>query len=475
MYTNEIVGLANMKKLALSVIFLGLFLGSKAFAHASEQGFVLLLPTELYIAGGTASVALSILLISRISGAGAAALFRPITLVRLRNRRDQSAVTSLLSSLVFLALIFVGLAGPNDPQNNLLPLTIWTVWWVGLVVLQGILGDIWRWINPWTGLSKLISGEQPAPLRLPEWLGIWPAVALLLTFNLFAVADIAPSDPDRLVRIALGYWAFTFAGIMVFGAKPWLSRVECFSVFLNLIAGLAPIRMVNDEVRLGFPGWALLATPQMDASKAVFCLVLLASGSFDGLHETFWWLAQIGVNPLEFPGRSAVVGPSSLGLLLTNALLIVIFSLAVAFGHILTPQPRNAEVSKAVVRFSLAIIPIAFGYHFAHFLTSFLVQVQYAVVAFADPLARGWNFFGLAGTPIKTGFFNDQAAVRLIWLAQAFAVVGSHILSVIMAHQIAHDIHNDDRAAVRAQIGIGILMVFYTIFGLWLLASPRGV
>jgi hypothetical protein len=30
------------------------------------------------------------------------------------------------------------------------------------------------------------------------------------------------------------------------------------------------------------------------------------------------------------------------------------------------------------------------------------------------------------------------------------------------------------RDVVMLQLGLSILMIFYTIFGLWLLASPRG-
>ena len=44
------------------------------------------------------------------------------------------------------------------------------------------------------------------------------------------------------------------------------------------------------------------------AGIPIFILALLGTGSFDGFNETFVWLDLIGVNPLAFPGRSAVVG-----------------------------------------------------------------------------------------------------------------------------------------------------------------------
>ena len=64
----------------------------------------------------------------------------------------------------------------------------------------------------------------------------------------------------------------------------------------------------------GLPGAQILAMPPLTPSAAAFVALVLASVSFDGLADTFWWLACIGVNPLEFPGRSAVVVPNTLGL-----------------------------------------------------------------------------------------------------------------------------------------------------------------
>lgn len=61
-------------------------------------------------------------------------------------------------------------------------------------------------------------------------------------------------------------------------------------------------------------------------------LVMLGSGSFDGLNETFWWLAVLGVNPLEFPGRSAVVLPNVLGLVLANLALLAVYALTIRAG-----------------------------------------------------------------------------------------------------------------------------------------------
>ena len=59
-------------------------------------------------------------------------------------------------------LIAAGFFGSRDPLSNPLPLAVWTLLWVGLTLVQGMLGNLWAWINPWFG-----------PYRLARNLG-WP-------------------------------------------------------------------------------------------------------------------------------------------------------------------------------------------------------------------------------------------------------------------------------------------------------------
>ena len=191
------------------------------------------------------------------------------------------------------------------------------------------------------------------------------------------------------------------------------------------------------------------------------------------MHETFWWLALIGINPLEFPGRSAVVTSTSWGLLASNVLLIVIFAACVWIGR------KSARVDMATgqlfARFALSILPIALGYHIAHYLTSFLVSGQYLMIVASDPMATGANLLGTSDWRVTTGFLADPDLVRVIYLTQAGVVVVSHVIGVLMAHRIASDFCQSRMQTLLLQWAIAVFMVFYTLFGLWLLASPRGV
>jgi hypothetical protein len=475
MYANEM----NENKNQFFFVFVAYLtvIAEPAIAHASEQGLVLLLPTGAYATAGTLVVIASILLVTCVPKSVLSKLFCDLSLGWRASSFDFSFVTSTIATAVLVLLIYIGFRGPTDPQSNLLPLTIWTVWWIGIFVVQGTTVDLWRWINPWTGLTHLLDTGMVPIVKIPDKWAAWPAVVVFLLFQIFMLADIAPNDPPRLAFLVLSYWVFTLIGISVCGKGSWLRQVECFTVMFSLISTLRPFQK-GERLRVGLPGWMALKQLPLDPSRAVFSLVILAAGSFDGLHETFWWLAKIGINPLAFPGRSAVIWSTSLGLIAAILLLLLIYSASIWVGlkaiqgH---KQSENITFSHAFCVFSVTLLPIALGYHFAHYLVTFMVQIKYVLSTASDPLALGWNLFGLGAVKVTTGFLNVPDTVKTIWLTQAFVVVFSHVLSVLMSHSIAAHLCSNNKNIAFIQIGLATLMIAYTVFGLWLLASPRGV
>ncbi|WP_108483724.1 hypothetical protein [Oceaniglobus ichthyenteri] len=453
-----------------------LVLPGAAMAHPAQGGFVLLLPTGAYITAGCMAVALSILVVVMIPDTWLHRLFTPRVLGSPPNLTRARHFTSLIALFALIALLWIGFNGPRDPLSNLLPLAIWTLWWIALFTVQGVVGDVWAWVNPWRGLHALLWGDAPPPFRLPVALGYWPAILAFIAISGFALADLAPDDPARLASFILGYVLFTFAGMALFGPDDWLERAECFTLLLRLFASLSAVQ-TRPNIAIGLPGWA--AQPgHVPLSLGVFVIVLLASGSFDGLNKTFFWLGQIGINPLAFPGRSAVVWPTTLGLIGANIALVLAFFACIATGHLLlrgfAPGAPIPPFRHSAGRLAMSVLPIAFAYHVAHFLTAFLVNIQYSVAAITDPFAKGADYLNLGQFYVTTGFFNTQATVRVIWLSQAGIIVLGHVLAVLMAHRMATQIYGPGKRAVLAQLPLAAFMVLYTLLGLWLLAAPRG-
>jgi hypothetical protein len=449
-----------MRRLAL----LAALAPTRALAHASERMVILTLPTGRYIVGAATAVALTAL-----AGAAAPRLTGPRPRQLLAWRDRGGALGSWLGFTALAALVALGFLGPRDPLGNLLPLTVWTLVWVGLTFATLALGDLWRPINPWTGpvaATRRALGRRGS-IGLAR-LGYWPAVAGYLAFAWFEIVSLAPDDPAVLARAVLVYWTAIFL-LAVLEGETWLARGEAVTVFYAMVAKIAPLwRERGGEVRLmaGLPGAQILRMSPLPPSGAAFVTLVLASVSFDGLSDTFWWLARIGINPLEFPGRSAVMRANTAGLLAAWALTAAVILATIALGRRL--GAARGPFWQDAGPWLLGFLPIAAGFHAAHYVVALLANGQYAIAALNDPLGRGWSLLGLPDHWVSFAFLNDRAAVTAIWNAQFALILGAHLLAVLLSIRLAGD------APPRAHLPMTLLMVLYTVFGLWLLSAATG-
>ena len=470
----------------LGLALLALVAGSSGpvLAHTAERGFILTLPTDLYIAGGAIVVGVSFLLVALVPAANLRMVERAVWPV---GRVPEPLVTalSLISFVATIALVLAGHYGTQDPLANPLPLAVWTLWWIGGTMAHALFGNLWAALNPWHGIHVLL-GRVPGaahwvarpPLRYPGWLGYWPAILTFLGFVWFELIFTVPQNPEILANVVAVYFLLTLLGVLLFGKAAWLRHAEAFAVFFRVVSSLSPLNGRPDEdgadrprqVFVTLPGLGLLRVRPLAASGVAFVLLMLSSVSFDGLSKTYWWLERIGINPLDFPGRSAVALPNTWGLLATFMALTVCYGAAVWLGHVLAGRPgRLAENLRGDV---IAIVPIALGYHFAHYLTAFLVDVQYAAITFNDPFGRGWDLLGLGHAHATTSFLTNFASVRLIWHCQILSIVIAHVVAVAIAHLIALRRVDRRTTAIIGQLPMTALMIGYTLFGLWLLSAP---
>src|SRR5205823_13116692 len=95
-----------------------------------------------------------------------------------------SPIPSSIAILFILALLVLeGSAGTQEPLKNLLPLTVWTLWWAGFTFIIALAGDLWLFLKPWTGLWRLLRPSRKPLLRYPDRLEHWPAVLLYFAFT----------------------------------------------------------------------------------------------------------------------------------------------------------------------------------------------------------------------------------------------------------------------------------------------------
>jgi len=487
------------------LLLLGSLVGmaAPAGAHTGSRAFILLLPYELYMEAGAIVVAASFLLISIIPPT----IFVKVEMLQRRlamvgalggRRRLVLSCPSLLTLIVCLFLIFAGKWGSRDPLSNPLPLFVWTVWWVGFTYLHLLFGNLWVYLNPWSGLIRLAASlpsvkrwiEQP-PLRYPRRAAYWPAVSFFFVFAWIELIYPSPADPSVLANLVLSYLVFNFCGILFFGERSWLTYAEAFSVFFRVISWLSPFSVRNPRclrkhgepecrpsssdknsrvLEITLPGLNLLSVRPRPLSSVVFILLILSSVSFDGLSKTFFWMALIGENPLEYPGRTTLM------IVNTAGLFGVFAALTATYMAVLYVAKNLSGIGGAGTRvfgvFALSVVPIAFGYHFAHYLPIFLVDIQYALKAASDPLALGWDLFGTADIPIITSFLSARSQVVAIWYAQMTIIVIAHVAAICIAHALALRLAARSKNVIIGQIPLTTLMVGYTLFGLWLLSAP---
>jgi hypothetical protein len=443
-----------------------------AAAHAGEGAVILLLPTELYILGGAAAVLVSFCVL---------ALFHR-TADKARSPPAGRAVphsglraASLLGLAVLALLIIAGFAGKPDPLENPLPLVVWTLWWMAFTLAVVIAGDLWTIFNPWIGLYDLLRWR--APLTYPVSWGYLPAAVLFLCFSWFELVYATPQDPQRLAIAVAVYWLINLASLAIFGPR-WLARGEAFSVFFAMAGSLSAWRWrmetngrkASVTVAFGWPG-QLRAGDFADLTGVLFILVTLASVSFDGLSRTFTWMGWLGVNPLEFPGRSAVFWQNSAGLIGSIIVLGAFYALAIAFGPGRTGLLSSARAAAA--RFVVTLVPISIAYHLAHYLPSLIVGFPSAILALADPLGSGWSLLPERMLHESSPMGLGHEVVVLIYRVQTVIIVIGHIVATLVAHVMALAATDDRRKAVISEIPLALLMVGYTLFGLWLLSTPQ--
>ena len=470
-----------------------------AFGHAGERGFILLLPTGLFQAAGTMAVAASFLVVIWVHGATLRRVVEPARW-RLFPVPRRVPGSNAAASAALVALVVAGLTGSRDPLANPLPLSVWTLLWVGLTFVHAVFGNVWPHVNPWTAFARLTrrvlgrrTDDDSGLLPWPDALGGWPAVALLLVFAWFELVFPAPRDPAILAYAVAGYSCLTVAGMVLFGGATWARHVDIFSRFFRIVSWIAPLRTVPDEegdralavtrrargtygaaspgdraLAVTLPGARLLGIGSLSAAGVVFVVVALATVSFDGLSRTFWWLHLLGENPLEHPGRTALVGRNTLGLIGAAAALLAAYAVSAAAGA----WWSGAKAAPALRRFVVSIVPIAFGYHFAHYLPSFLVDAQYALKALSDPLGLDWNLLGMRDFRVTASFLTHHASVEAIWYAQVGVIVAAHVAAVVALHGLAGESREGRLAPILSEIPLTVLMIGYTVFGLWLLSTP---
>lgn len=361
--------------------------------------------------------------------------------------------------LGLVLVIIAGLFGDPDARSNVAPVAVWVVVWLVLPFAAAVLGNIWAAMNPWRTLGRLARLEGPAG---PGRWGVWPAAAVFMGIVWLELVYPQSGDPQALGMATLVYTVAIMGLAFRFGTDRVMASTEAFSVYHRLLSGIAPVGRRSDG-RMGWRGWlrALPVLPRWPG-LAAFVVAMIGTVTYDGLSGTPWWddfsFALVGTNQYS-------MWFETIALIAVVAVIGAAYALASWWAsRIAGPDgPGAAEVARS---FAHTLVPIALAYAFAHYFTLIAFEGQLLIPALSDPLGLGWNLFGTIDYQPNYTWFPPVA----VWWVQLSAIVGGHVLGVVLAHDRALAVFPGPRA-VRTQYAMLVLMVALTALGLTVLAA----
>ena len=390
-----------------------------------------------------------------------------------RLRRAAVPLARACSVGVLLLVVATGFVGPPEGVRNFALLVVWVGWWAGYTATTYLVGNTWPALNPWRaplmtvrwvrgrrgdgreggdeGHDAALVGSRSLPV---SW-GRWPAVAGLLALVWLEVVSPVGENPRLLAAVVAAYTLATVAGSLLVGAD-WFDRVDPVSRVFAAYGRVAPLqRDADGSLSLRLPGTALTEDPLPERpGEVAFVVALLWVTTYDGLVATPAWAAAV----------ESVVSVGVPALVVYAAVLLAGFGLFLGVYRLAARRVRTSAdtyvTARAIERwFAPALLPIAAGYHLAHFLGYFLGLAPALAAVVASPVAPPASPLAL----VLPGWFGSA---RLLF------VLGGHVLAIWVAHSLAFELFPGVLAAIRSQYPSVVVMVFYTMTSLWVITQP---
>lgn len=359
-----------------------------------------------------------------------------------------------IGGLAVLALVLItGFAGPQPPTSNFAILVVWSGWWAGYTMSVYLIGNTWPTLNPWQTIAKLLPRQKQ--WSYPDRLGSWPAVIGLLMLVFIEVVSPLAENARLLAILVIGYSIVTLVGVGLYGTDTWFSKVDPVTRVFHLYGQVAPVQRSDNGIKLTLPVTGLSEYRIVDRDgEMAFIVALLWVTTFDGLVTTPAWsvvthrIVSIGVPPL-------------LVYLLT---MLAGFGLFHGIYRLAASKVRETAdtyvTSEFIARwFAPALLPIAVGYHLAHYLSYFVTLSPVLLTAVTSP-------FSVATNPVVLVLPGWFGIVQL-----GFVLVG-HLLAIWVAHSLAFDLFPGVLKPIRSQYPFVVVMILYTMVSMWVVAQP---
>ena len=319
----------------------------------------------------------------------------------------QNFIGKLFGIIILFLLVAPGIFGNESSKTSVAPLILWVFLWIGVPVLGLLFGDIYSKFNPLNLFSLKSDKPESVYFACILFIGltwfelVWRrpgnplniAVVLITLFvcvNLlryFLKKSLIEVDPLLLLH-------YLYSKLKLFNSKPY------FRSLLDNIGNLAKLRGIE-----------------------YFVLLMIGTVTYDGLRETTFWYNQFG-------SRTDDMGFSTMMFLIMNLGTILFYRFACFFA--IKVGGSDLKLNHVSNLFGHTMLPIAFAYHVTHYLTLLLFESQTFFYRFNDPIGIGMNILNVEEPTIN--YFIEPL---VIWGIQVAVTLLGHMLSVVLAHDLA--------------------------------------
>ena len=436
----------------------------------------------------------------------------------------------ILSTAVFLLVIYAGLFGTPAPQRNLATMLTWTVWWSGVVISVFFVGSAWCAICPWDALATWLvrrrwwrRGDEHASmnLRVPKlFRNIWPALAMFVFLTWLELGVGVTTSPYATALLALLMVVLATISLAVYERKAFCRYFCAVGRTLGAYSAMSPIalRPVNTQVCANCKtldcyhgnaevepcpthlvigritqntyctscGACVMSCPQQNVDwqlrhvgeeivhasrphwdEAWFILGLVALTLFHGFTMMPYWEGWIRKLAYHIGDSGQLLASFSIGMLVAVALPVILYSCCVWLIHALTHKQEEFRRIFSTLAFSL--LPLAFAYHVAHNLTHLVRESAGFLSVAAHPL--GWDILPQIICGGKAVSLHPFLTNETVFALQAMLILFGFWLALRIAQQRSKTICKPGQAK-RAFLPLLILICVISTANLWLLMQP---
>ena len=319
----------------------------------------------------------------------------------------QNFIGKMFGIIILFLLVAPGIFGDESSKTSVAPLILWVFLWIGVPVLGLLFGDIYSKFNP-LNLFSLKSDK-------PE--SVYFACILFIGLTWFELVWRRPGNPLNIAVVLITL--FVCVNLLRYFLKKSLIEVDPLLLLHYLYSKL---KLFNSR-----PYFRSLLDNIGNLAKLkgieYFVLLMIGTVTYDGLRETTFWYNQFG-------SRTDDMGFSTMMFLIMNLGTILFYRFACFFA--IKVGGSDLELNHVSNLFGHTMLPIAFAYHVTHYLTLLLFESQTFFYRFNDPIGIGMNILNVEEPTIN--YFIEPL---VIWGIQVAVTLLGHMLSVVLAHDLA--------------------------------------